>query len=129
MGGGDFTVRCAVNAAIGELHGFALAFNQMAEGLQGRNLETKKIHETLQRYHQQDSALRELNLAITSTLDLQAVLRLLMEKIDVLLPHMGIRVWLINPESIELERAACLNIDESEWKSRKLHEFRQLTKR
>jgi signal transduction histidine kinase len=66
------------------------------------------------------TSLYEINLATTSTIDLQGTLRILMEKIEVIFPRSAVQVWLINPESGALERAACKNLDEAEWKGRKL---------
>jgi signal transduction histidine kinase/HAMP domain-containing protein len=64
--------------------------------------------------------LSEINLAITSTLDLHVVLNVLMEKIDLFLPDTAVLVWLLNRESGLLEQAACWNLPEEEWKGRKL---------
>lgn len=66
------------------------------------------------------ATMHEINLAATSTLDLRGVLNVLMEKIDVLLPYTAFLVWLVDRESGLLERAACWNLDEVEWKRRKL---------
>jgi PAS domain S-box-containing protein len=83
-------------------------------------LEIQRAHAQLQLQLQRISALREINLAITSTLDLRAVLRVLMEKIELFLPHAAILVWLLNENNGRLERAACWNIDETEWLGRSL---------
>lgn len=65
-------------------------------------------------------ALSEINLATTSTLDLHAVLKILMEKIDLFLPYAAVQVWLFNGKSGVLEKAACWNLPEEDWKERKL---------
>ena len=65
-------------------------------------------------------ALHEIGQAITSTLDLQAVLRILMETIDRFLRSSAVLIWLINQQSGSIERAACRNLDEADWKGRKL---------
>lgn len=65
-------------------------------------------------------SLHDINLATTSTLDLPAVLRLLMEKISAFFPHSSIHIWLVNPESNKLERTASWNIDDAAWKRRPL---------
>ena len=66
------------------------------------------------------AALHQITAAVTSTLDLHAVLKILMEKMDIFLPYSAIQVWLMNTESRVLERAACRNLDEAEWKRRQL---------
>ena len=62
-------------------------------------------------------ALREIEVAITSSLDLQAVLDVLLEKIDVFLPYAVTTVTLVNRKTGELEPVACRNLDEKEWKA------------
>jgi len=73
-------------------------------------------------------ALHEINVAVTSTLDLQATLRVLMEKIDAFLPYSAVQIWLKNQGTGVLERAACRNLDEAEWKGRKLRDTPSLVK-
>lgn len=64
-------------------------------------------------------ALREIERAITSTLDLPSVLRLLLERIDVFLPFSAATtIRLYDRNTGTFHNAACRNIDEQEWKSR-----------
>jgi signal transduction histidine kinase len=127
IGHGQLKHRVVVEAAdeVGEL---ATHFNAMAESLEEQEAARKQAEERTQRQLQQSTALHEINLAVTSTLDLHAVLRVLMEKIDVLLPYTAVQVWLVNQESQQLERAACWNLDEAEWKRRKLRDTPSLVK-
>jgi signal transduction histidine kinase len=74
------------------------------------------------------AALHQITTAVTSTLDLHAVLKILMEKMEPFLPYSAIQVWLMNAESRVLERAACRNLDEAEWKRRKLSNTPALVK-
>jgi signal transduction histidine kinase len=74
------------------------------------------------------AALHEINAAATATLDLHVVLRVLMEKMDIVLPYSAIQVWLMNAESRVLERAACRNLDEAKWKRRRLTDTPPLVK-
>jgi signal transduction histidine kinase len=74
------------------------------------------------------AALHQITAAVTSTLDLHAVLKVLMEKMDIFLPYSAIQVWLMNAESGVLERAACRNLDEAEWKRRQLKNTPALVK-
>ncbi|HZA54417.1 MAG TPA: ATP-binding protein [Candidatus Udaeobacter sp.] len=82
--------------------------------------ERKRGQDQLQLHLKRISALQEINLAITSTLDLQAVLQVLMEKINLFLPYAAVQVWLLNQATNQLERAACWNLDEKDWKGRSL---------
>lgn len=117
---GDLGTRVSSSSSSGELHQLSCAFDQMAEALQKRENEAKQTQEEIQRHLQQSTALHQINVAATSTLDLRAALKVLMEKIDFLLPYTAVQVWLINQESRTWERAACWNLDEQMWKSRKL---------
>lgn len=73
-------------------------------------------------------ALRDINAAITSTLDFHSVLNMLLETIDAVLPNMAIQIWLVDRQSGQVERAACLNLDEADWKGRKLKDTPPLVK-
>lgn len=74
--------------------------------------------ERVRRQQERIRALHEIDLAITSTLELSAVLALLLEKIDLLIPHSLLStVRLFNRESGQLEFTACRNLDEKEWRS------------
>ena len=68
------------------------------------------------------AALHEINLASTSTLDLRAVLDLLLEKSDHLLPFIAATtVRLLNRHTGALEPVACRNLDEQKWKAETSH--------
>ena len=73
-------------------------------------------------------ALSGVNVAITSTLDLRSVLTTLLETIDAVLPNMALQIWLVDRQSGQIERAACLNLDEADWKGRKLKDTPALVK-
>lgn len=73
-------------------------------------------------------ALHEINLAITSTLDVRAALDILLEKIDLVLPYSATTVRLFNNETGELEPVACRNINEKEWKAIKRKGLHGLSK-
>ena len=73
-------------------------------------------------------ALYEINIAVTSTLDLSATLNILAEKINNLLTYSAVQIWLANNQTGVLERAACWNMDEAEWKRRKLSDTPALIK-
>lgn len=85
----------------------ALFYGHLAEKVR----EEKRIGE------KRIQGLHEINLAITSTLELHAVLKVLLEKIDLILPYAGATVRLLNRKTGELEPVACRNLDEEEWKA------------
>jgi len=78
--------------------------------------EKRKANDLLRRNLQRIKALHEINVAITSTLDLHTVLDVLLEKIDQLLP-LGAAITVRLLSSGRLLPAACRNIDENEWKA------------
>ncbi|MCZ6561859.1 MAG: GAF domain-containing protein, partial [Deltaproteobacteria bacterium] len=78
----------------------------------------KRAEEQIQAHHRRQAVLRDINLAVTSSLDLRAVLDILMKKIDLLLPYSGVMVWLLNRERGLLERVTCRNLNKEEWKGR-----------
>ncbi|HBA40131.1 MAG TPA: hypothetical protein DCZ05_10430 [Deltaproteobacteria bacterium] len=86
----------------------------------GVAVENARLFEQTQRDLERIQALRDIDQAVTSTLDLHAVLKVLMEKIDLLLPYSVVQVWLMNKETGVLERTACWNLDEAEWKGRSI---------
>jgi signal transduction histidine kinase/FixJ family two-component response regulator len=88
---------------------------RQAEAEVKRNLERIKV-------------LHEIDLAITSTLDLQELLNLFLEKIDPTLPNLATTIRLFNKASGELERVACRNVNESEWKGMKRNRLQGLAK-
>ena len=62
-------------------------------------------------------ALHDINLAVTSTLDLATILQILLEKIDVLLPYAAAHIRLVNKSTGHIEPIACHNIDQAKWKA------------
>lgn len=78
--------------------------------------ERKKAEEQIQRGLRRLAALHEINVAITSTLDVQSVLELLLEKIDRLVPYSPTTaIRLFNRETKTLELVASRNLAEAEW--------------
>jgi hypothetical protein len=63
------------------------AFDQMAEALQMEKSDVQKANEKIERNLEGVRALREIALAITSSLDLHSVLNVLLDKIDLFLPY------------------------------------------
>jgi len=79
-------------------------------------IERKRIDVELQYQRERQAVLHEVNLAITSTLDLHSILDLFLERVSRLLPNFAVTVRLADPESGELKPLACRNLDENDWK-------------
>jgi GAF domain-containing protein len=88
---------------------------RQAESEVKRNLERIKV-------------LHEIDLAIMSTLDLQELLNVFLEKIDPTLPNLATTIRLFSKETGELEPVACRNVNESEWKGMKRNGLQGLAK-
>jgi signal transduction histidine kinase/DNA-binding NarL/FixJ family response regulator len=80
-------------------------------------IERKRAEEEIQQNLRRLRALREIERATTSTLDLRTVLDVLLLKIDSLLPYSATTVRLFNKASGLLEPIACRNLAEEEWKA------------
>jgi PAS domain S-box-containing protein len=80
--------------------------------------DRKRAEEAARRQQEQVRALHEINLASTSSLDLETLLDRLLEKVDLLLPYSAATIRLLNKETGRLDHVACRNIDEAAWKSR-----------
>ncbi|MFQ5850568.1 MAG: ATP-binding protein [Candidatus Binatia bacterium] len=112
VGRGEYDVEIPIKRS-DELGELATSFKKMTADL-------KTSAGQIQRQLQRITALREIDQAVTSTLDLQTVLDVLLEKIDLFLPYAVATVRLFNKESGLLEPVACRNIDEKEWKAERL---------
>jgi signal transduction histidine kinase len=81
-------------------------------------VERKRAEEQVQRNFQQLVAMREIYLAVSSTLDRDTLLQLLLEKVDQFLASSAVStIMLYNNESGLLDIQASRNVDEGEWKS------------
>jgi signal transduction histidine kinase/DNA-binding response OmpR family regulator len=77
-----------------------------------RNAEAK-----VKLQQQRLAALHDINLAITSTLNLSNILEVLLDKIDTLLPYAAVTIGLFNVGTEELEFVVSRNINEAVLKS------------
>lgn len=84
----------------------------------GLAVQKARLAEATQRHLERLRALHEIGLAVSSILDLPAVLNLLMEKLNIFLPDPSVMIWLRDKRSGLLERAACGNLDVREWNER-----------
>lgn len=110
--GTNFPVDYHINPMVerNELTGLVVTFSDATE----RNRAEKEIRQNLQRIR----ALHEIDLAITSTLDLRNILDVLLEKIDVFFDHTAAStVRLYDSHTGLLELVACRNLDLNEWKA------------
>ena len=90
--------------------------------------QRRRAEEEVKRNLERIKILHEIDLAIISTLDLQTLLNLLLEKIDPALPYLATTIRLFNQETGELDPAACRNVNETEWKGLKRSGLQGLTK-
>lgn len=80
--------------------------------------EQKQAEATVSQNLDRIRALHEIDIAINSTLDLNSVLQVLLEKIDLFIPYPSVTTLrLLNKETGQFEFLACRNIDADEWKS------------
>ncbi|MFQ5903569.1 MAG: ATP-binding protein, partial [Candidatus Binatia bacterium] len=82
--------------------------------------ERRQMQEQAQYRMQRLADLHEINDAISSSLDLRAVLDLLIGKIDALLPYASVLVWLSNEDKGLLDLVASKNFNEEECRERKM---------
>jgi len=87
------------------------AIKRQKSSLASANVDLQSVNERLNMLH-------ETSVAVNSTLELRAVLDILVEKMGHLLPYSAVFVWLLNRESGLLERITCWNLNEEEWKGR-----------
>ncbi|MBM2804109.1 MAG: putative Histidine kinase [Deltaproteobacteria bacterium] len=117
IGAGDFTARTGLSRRKNELDRFALSLDRMAELIERRDRDAEKAKQRAQRQLQRFDALREIDMAISSKLDLAAVLDVLFEKVELVLPGGVATVRLFNKRTGELEAVACRNLDEAFWRA------------
>jgi len=96
-----------------EVRLFEAIGNQM-----GIAIQKARLYEETRRNLERIRALHEIDLAISSTLELRMVLEFLLERIDLFLPHASATtIRLFNKESGLLEPVACRNLNEVVWKA------------
>lgn len=71
----------------------------------------------IQQHLKHVTALRDVNLAVTATLDLRDVLNILLDKVDLFLSYSAATIRLLNKQTGLLEPVACRNLDEKEWRA------------
>jgi PAS domain S-box-containing protein len=92
-------------------------------------INNAQLYEQTERHLKRIEALHEIDKAITSTLDLRAVLDLLLEKIDIFLPFpAATTVRLFNRAADRFENTVGRGFDEEEWKAGRGRRTGQLSK-
>ena len=110
-------------------------YSQMLEGevasrtadLAAIAIHNTQLYEQAQRNLKRIQALREIETAINSTLDLGAVLNVLLEKIEIFLPHYASTVRLHDGRTGDLDLVASRNIAREEWKKHLSHPHESYT--
>jgi PAS domain S-box-containing protein len=82
----------------------------------GIAIQKARLHEETQRSLERIRALHEVNTAITSTLDVQGIINILLEKLERFVPIVSAStVRLLKPGSGALSALACRGVDRDEW--------------
>lgn len=77
----------------------------------------EKTEEQILRQVERLTALNQILLASSATLDFQTMIEVMLEKIDLLLHYPITSIRLFNHETGTFEPTACRNLDEKEWKN------------
>ncbi len=80
-------------------------------------LQNARLFEDTERDLERIGALHDIVLAVTSSLNLSAVLDVLLEKISLFLPYPVVAVQLLDKSTGRLQYAACREIDAAEWQA------------
>jgi signal transduction histidine kinase/HAMP domain-containing protein len=129
LASGDMSARTGLPHHQDEIGRLAASFDKMAESLEAQSGEACSAGKRLERNLEGIKAIHDMDMAITSNLDLGAMLHLLLEKVDLVLPGAVATIRLINKETGELEPVASRNIDHSAWRvgnPRPLHGFAKI---
>ena len=79
--------------------------------------QAKAVQRQIEGHTRRQAALYEFNLAATSTLELSAVLQVLLERLEALVPSAATTVMLLGGPGEVLRKLACRGIDETAWKA------------
>ncbi|MGH7887775.1 MAG: GAF domain-containing protein, partial [Candidatus Binatia bacterium] len=117
IGAGDYSARTGLGRRKNEVDRFAASLDTMATLLERRHNEAERAKQRVQRQLDHISALREIDMAISSTLELRAMLKVLLDKVDLVLPAGVVTIRLFNRQTGDLETVACRNLDEEAWRA------------
>jgi len=111
---GKLSARTRLPYGRSELGQMARTFDELAQVLEKRKEEADATTLQIQKHQQQQNALYDLNLTITSTLDLTSVLNTLLDEISSLFFSSAASVDWINKQSGALEIIAHRNLDQAD---------------
>ena len=114
---GNLSTRTGLPQGDDEIGRLAASFDKMAESLELEKAEANRAEIRTQKRLERIKALHEIDAAIGSTLDVRAMLEVLLDKIELVLPKAVTTIRLIDKESGELAPVACRNIDEDLWRA------------
>src|SRR6266404_5029818 len=77
-------------------------------------IERKLTQEEIEQHLRRIMALKDINMALTATLELPAVLEILLAKVESLMPELSASIRLWDQERSSLDPVACHNLDETE---------------
>ncbi|MBM4298976.1 MAG: GAF domain-containing protein, partial [Deltaproteobacteria bacterium] len=117
IGAGDYSARTGLGRRKNEIDRFAASLDTMATLLERRHHEAENAKQRVERQLDRIGALHEIDMAISSTLDLRATLGVLLEKVELVLPQGVATLRLFSRQSAQLEAVACHNLDESAWRA------------
>ena len=114
MAAGNLSARTTLTYDHNELGQMAHAFDNLAEALQKREAEAIESTKQMHQQRQQQEALHDLNRGITSTLDVDSVLRTLLDHLSRLFSSYAVTVSWINAQSKILETIAYRGLNDSD---------------
>jgi signal transduction histidine kinase/DNA-binding NarL/FixJ family response regulator len=80
-------------------------------------IHNSRLYQGIKVANERQAALYEVNLALTSSLDLRSILSTLLDKIDHLFPNFAVSIRLYNGSSRTWEGVACSNMEEADWRN------------
>jgi hypothetical protein len=96
-----------------------LVKGQVDEAMLGRTIryaiERKRAEAEINRQLERQKVLNDINRAIASTLDLESVMNILLEKVGQVFPQFGSMVHLLSPQKDVIEALTFRNVDAGSW--------------
>jgi signal transduction histidine kinase len=114
---GNLSTRTGLPHDDDEVGQLAASFDRMAESLEQEKAEAETADLRTRKSLQRINALHEIDVAITSTLDLRQILEVLLDKIDLVLPHAVTTIRLMDKETSDFAPVASRNIDQGYWRT------------